>query len=235
MDPSGHYYIVQNKKIVSNIHLEKDTWWTSALKTIVGQIVPFGGLLNDTVERELGVIEGNSATNYGVKDLASDIIGKLFDKVDNQYISAVYDLYTGRKDVLDAVKGWDIYRMDKIAFDLMWKNDIDTNAYLWEKQKLMDNMNRAYTYILSNYKYFSQQVVGDNTLYQLHSRINNEKDRDKEIEKIVRQYESQFISDYSIDDIKIIGTTFKNHFLSNWREMLGKASNGFGNYVKKCS
>lgn len=235
VDPSGHYYIVQNKKIVSNIHLEKDTWWTAALKTITGHFVPFGGLLNDTIEREVGVIGGNSATDYGVKDLASDIVGSLFDAVDNQYISAVYGLLTDGKDVLDKIKGWDIYRMDKIAFDLMWKNDIDTNAYLWEKNELIDTMDRAYTYILSNYKYFSQQVVGDNTLYQLHSRINNAKNRDKEIEKIVKQYQSQLISDYSIDDIKIMGNTFRNHFLSNWRELLDKATNGFGSYVKKCS
>lgn len=230
VDPSGHYYIKEGWR-ASSIYLEKDSFWTCLTRTIVVDFVPFGGLLNNAIEREFGVIGGSSVENYGGKQLAEEVMSEIFS-LGGQYISAAitgYNIYSVAKSTIER---WDVYRMDEIAFRLIEENRIYTHAENWEKADLIETMDRAYKYILSNYQYFSQKIVGDYTLYQLHLRIKNAKNQKKEIEKIVIDYEAQLIGHYNVDDIKIYGGMFKSHFLSDWEAWLNTASYDFGRHVK---
>lgn len=131
---------------------------------------------------------------------------------------------------MDIVK-WDIPKLDNISLNLLSRSNIDTASWRWETDKLDSIMNKSYQFILANNKYFSQEVLYGNTLYQLHTSISNSEDKAAMINKYRNWYESNLVGSYSIPQIEMWANTFQSYFLDNWEESLNNISSGFNTYV----
>ena len=208
VDPWGMYYIKENYKYcmcgdprchsfktkTGTYTVVKDNWFTASGRTIVGEFVPGGGVINYAIETMCGVVGGNSKTT-GLSTVEG-IFSDMLSNSKKQLIKAVGKSAGAISTTVTIVENSDIVAMDSIAFSLMDRNNMSTTFS--SQKKAEEVMNSIYDFIVENNMYFSTQIYGSKTLYEVDTTLANSKDPVKKLKWYAQNYTNGLMSDIGV-------------------------------------
>ncbi len=208
IDPFGLYYVVENKTRCScmdprchnfgnstgTYRVYADNWFTSIARTITGEFVVGGGLINLSIESALGVSGGNSKTPIG--DVGKDMVAGAFANTKNQRFNSIFKKIGWIYTIKSIVDNADIVMMDKISFELLQRNNISRDFSSVKKAE--QTMEKMYSFISSNNYYFSSRPDGSNTLFEIDESIAKSKNPQKTIDWFAYSYKSALMRNIGV-------------------------------------
>lgn len=198
MDPMGSYYITESYEVTYDIFghstrtstgtytLHPESWWSYSAKSALS-FLPFGLGTGIAIvfEGSANVVGGSSASEkYSVvKDFSNDIALSLLSKVSEK--ASKYLGYVGTAiNIGTILAAWDQVKLEKIAFDLLERNNISLSST--SKEELENLMDKTFAFIAINTDYYSLKIDGEHTLYEIDNKMTKAWFKDWEKDGLVK-------------------------------------------------
>ena len=233
-DVSGLYYIKESytveydmfghsRRVSPGVYtLCPETWWSYTGKAIVG-FLPFGTGITWLFESSENVVGGNSSTSTKqvFKDAIQEIGAIVLEKI-SEKLSGVLSVLSTLWQAVEVIEESDIVQIEKIAFDLLKRNNIPLTST--SQEELEQLMEKTYKFILANGDYFALKIDGNRTLYEIDQKISKAWFKDWCIDSLVQDVENE------INDLVYNGGQYdlshqREEILSAYRELYGDYSN----------